>query len=574
MDNIWGIPLTIENLVYIILLMIPISLLLVFVYKSVKKLVSKLRKRKTGLQPDYYDTTAVPEGEAVTPSPTIKPDGFIKRNYKRFSNLLKDWKEKRSIKKEAERLIKSEKKRLKEDAKKLAELETRQKINDEIARTEAEIFASNQKRILNKIETDAENMRIFEEERLKAEERKRLREEALLKKEEERKKKIEKEMEKPFDFLGIGKRIHETNQQYISKNMLADDIMYTSVPVGHIKAIVDPGGKLVKFLMNVPGKCFEKNWHIVDVEPDNKHLLKEFENKLDPTETISIRKLGIPGINKVLEYPFSWDTFIKTNSDGTWDVKKRESVMVKQTYFTALYFMVFSVTTEDSYRVNIACQFQLEVVNPYYQYYGVTIPGRWINKFHSIVFSVFNEFSLKKKLVDLKIDIAKADTKSKIGKMLQKDPDMNLELEKNTGQVIKNFDIMPLAWDKTDPMFVALENVSIAEQKKLALKIELEGKREQIEVNAEEIEKNKKAEAAGDKELLLTEQGFIEKISKIKGGKEIIEAHYLSKMENLLSYNKGGDKSDLTLIKNVDDAKNGKKKSGKKTTVPTPPVTP
>ncbi|MGI9118162.1 MAG: hypothetical protein ACR2IQ_01265, partial [Minisyncoccia bacterium] len=223
-----------------------------------------------------------------------------------------------------------------------------------------------------------------------------------------------------------------------------------------------------------------------------------------------------------------------------------------------------NIKTEDNYSINIACQFNLKVKNGFNAFYGVTIPGRWINKFHSICFSAFTEFGLSKNFKNLRADIVKKDTASDL--WLNRLEPMNSDLVRSTGHTIIDFNIIGIQWDKTDPMFTALENVDIAIQKKLAVFQEQEAEDKKNKVDAEKIERNKKAEAAGIIAINKAEQDFIKEVSDKEGGGEILKYHYLSKMENLISLNTGGENSDLTLVKNVDGNSGKKNNRGNKKT--------
>lgn len=357
-----------------------------------------------------------------------------------------------------------------------------------------------------------------------------------------------------YDILGIGKMIRETEDQYVNKNMLGNDACYVELAVKNMKLITNMSGDFVKLILNWPGYCFDADWVVV---PETPELLELPRNQLGPNETQGRRYIGLPGINKVVDYPFSWETFIRVNPDGTWEVKSRPPENVKQALCEAVYFMLFNVKTKDGYSINIGVQFGLRIKNGLNVFYGVSVIGRWINKFHSIAFSTFNEFALKRELDSVRKDITKDDEVSDIKDGLDK---MENELIRYTGHVIDNFDIVGYNWDRKDPMFIALENVATAKQEKLALIEKQKGEQRKNIVGAEKIRLEKEADAAGDVKKLKAEyeakEKFVTNLKEKNVSEETIQHIFISDMDNLLSISIGESKSGLTMIKNVDDIKN------------------
>ncbi len=325
----------------------------------------------------------------------------------------------------------------------------------------------------------------------------------------------------------IEKGVDESQVKFISEKMLPDDIAYTALPVNNVKAIVDQGDNLVKIIMNVKGKAHDKDWYVVDervyehgplLPNQTRNLIPNpavdpTKNKLEKNETQGMRSMGsLPGINKVLEYPLSWDTYINKDKDtGIWIIKERKNQLVKQAYFEAQYTFVFGSYTKDGYFVLFLCQFTVEMTNSYKAFYCVTIPGRWINAFSASVSSVVTDFGMGKDFTEIKNDASLADTKSILGAGMM---NLNPTLQEDIGYKINKFELADVNWDKENPMFKAFSEIAIAQQEKLALEIKLAGKRMETDQKAYDTRETEIAKAAGKLEENKSEADLIKKKNK------------------------------------------------------------
>lgn len=407
----------------------------------------------------------------------------------------------------------------------------------------------------------------------------------------------------------VKKSVDESQVKFISEKMLPDDIAYTAVPENHIKAIVDQGGNLVKFVMNVKGKSFDKDWNIIDSEiptpaeygsplpdgtlplitPAGKKTNPDIDHKksdLTGNETEGMRSMdSLPGINKVLEYPFSWQR-INGQVDGEWVIKPHNNQPVKQMYFRAQYVFTFILDTQENFKVRYFIRITTEVRNPKKALFEMAPIGSWIDKLSGMLYNVFEEFTTATPFNEIRKDIAKpdfdiTDANGNVipgtGSVLSKKVfDLNFGNNKGphtsvvsgVGQEIIGFEIIEFGWPENSPVAKALEQQGIYQKEQEALEVKLASDRLQLAFDTEEIEKKEIAKAAGklkeneaEKDLIEkkneaemklikakmeAEKEFNKELLEKEGGIEAIKWHNVGK-QNLTYLNLGGGKDDTTI---------------------------
>ncbi len=347
--------------------------------------------------------------------------------------------------------------------------------------------------------------------------------------------------------------VDESQVKFISEKMLPDDIAYTSVPENHIKAIVDQGGNLVKFVMNVKGKSFDKDWNIIDSEvpdpatpalygtalPDgtiplirpagmqSNPEIDTYKNDLVGIETPGMRSMGsLPGVNKVLEYPFSWQR-LNGQVEGEWIIKIHTNEMVKQMIFVAQYVFTLILDTKENFEVRYFIRITTEVKNPKKTLIDINPIGSWIDKLSGMLYNTFEEFTTATFFNEIREDIAKPDfdttdaAGNKIpGSVLSKKvfglnsgdkKGPHTGLISGIGEEIIGFEIIEFGWPKNSPVAKALEQEGIYKKDQEALKVKLLSEKMQADQDAYKIKATKVAESAGKLEENISEADLIKK---------------------------------------------------------------
>ncbi len=411
----------------------------------------------------------------------------------------------------------------------------------------------------------------------------------------------------------VKQSVDESQVKFISEKMLPDDIAYTSVPENHIKAIVDHGGNLEKFLMNVEGKSFDKDWNIIDTEvpdpatpalygtalPDGTIPLirpagmqtnpniDSNNNDLKGIETQGMRSMeSLPGVNKILEYLFSWQRINGQDDKGQWIIKPHDNVKVKQMIFVAQYVFTFILDTAENFEVRYFIRITTELKNPKKALFDITPIGSWIDKLSGMLYNTFEEFTTATPFNQIRADIAKPDFDKTdasgnvipgSGSVLSKKVfDLNngarngphTGLILGVGQEIIGFEIIEFGWPEDSPIAKALQQEGINTKEQEALKIKLKSERMQADQDAYKIKATKVAESAGKLEENKAEKDLIDKKNEAElrlvkakmdaekefnlellakeGGIEAIKWHNVGK-QNLTYLNLGGGKDDAVI---------------------------